>query len=247
MRLPAGTVWCKFTLTIIFIQNKRGSGVPVSYLFHKYEHKEVIRTWLNHLAVFMSNSPRHGTWPAPMPANFRLFGAAPAAVIATPPASPAVATNLVWNGVAAGWRSPPGTGPEAAAAYVRRGGAAATPAPPEAETVIYPEGVVAAFCPAYIICDACPKEAAAAEECVWAQGYQGHGLPFAEFVMWLVWCSWHLDQAWKRKLDEAGMCPDVPLRSIIRTQLATFRNETIVVRHWGLAARCGIARSRCPA
>lgn len=238
-------VWCKYTLTVIFVVNSRGSGIPVSYLLHKYEHTDVLRTWLNHLAVYVSNSPRHASWPAPMPEAFLSRAAAPPARAAVPPASPAAnLTKVVWDGVAMGWRSPPGTGPKVAAAYVRRviddAAVAAAPA-------IVPEGPVIAFCPAYVGLDCCPKERAALERCLWHFGYQGHGLSPAEFEAWVYWCSWHLDQAWKRKLDEPGVCSDVEVRSTVRQQLKALRNESVQVRLWGLPRACAATLTRCGA
>ena len=224
-------VWCKFTLTVMFVQNSYGTGVPVAYLLHKFEHKVIIRTWLNHIAVYASNSPRHAAWPEPLPASFRPLHALAATAPTPPPASPAAAKDaLVWNGVAAGWRSPPGTGLAATAAHVRRSIVAASPN-------IVPEGPAIPFCPAYIGMDCCGKETAAAEECLWASGYQGYGLSVAEFEAWVVWCSWHLDCAWARHLEEPGVCCDFKLRSKIRQMLADFRNNAVAVRGPGFAKR----------
>ena len=47
--------------------NEFGKGVPCAWLLHKYNKRAIIEGWLNNLAVYMSNSPRHKSWPAPPP------------------------------------------------------------------------------------------------------------------------------------------------------------------------------------
>jgi hypothetical protein len=86
-------------------------------------------------------------------------------------------------------------------AYAAAAALRATPTRPAPELVPQPGGVQP-FCPAAVVMDCSATEAKAAEQCMWAHGFQGAGLPLAAIHMFIVWCSWHLFMAWCRNLDE---------------------------------------------
>jgi hypothetical protein len=123
--------------------------------------------------------------------------------------------------------SPHGAGWHAAAAAWRAGN---SPLPPTnvAGPAEAPVGDVVACCPAILVADCSVVEAQAARECMWARGFQGVGLAIAVYVMALIWCSWHLDQAWKRKAEELEKNAEV--RAALRAALKELRNVNCSVR-----------------
>lgn len=92
MRAPclwyAGTNKWKFHLTtVLVIDAKTGQGIPVAWLLHKYNKGVTLCDFLNNLAVFASNSPRHAAWPAAKPhgRDTRSAAPSPATGAAAPP------------------------------------------------------------------------------------------------------------------------------------------------------------------
>lgn len=234
----AGVVWCKFTLSVVCVMTEEdGIGLPVAYMVHKYEDKALFTRWLDHLAVFASNSPRHAAWPAPMPPGFtdrrvrrtpaRAGASASPAPSPAPAASPAPSDADAWAGMAAGFRALAAGSPvpEAAATArttaVRLSAQKALAAAPD----VVPDGGVYAFCPAIIGIDCSATETPGIEECLWYKGYQGYGLQLARFHARVAWCSWHLDQAWERRLKE--LCKDTTARGYLRAALKLLRDEEV--------------------
>ena len=79
-----------------------------------------------------------------------------------------------------------------------------------------------------LVIDVSAVETKAAEECRWASGWQGDGLPPAEFAMRVVWCMWHLYMAWVRNVEEHVSHPSV--RKRIKEMLLGFLRGGVAVR-----------------
>ena len=91
-----------------------------------------------------------------------------------------------------------------------------------------PLGDVTACCPGVLVADCSAVEAQAVRESMWGRGFQGAGLGIAMYLMALIWCSWHLDQAWKRKAEELEK--NVEVRAALRSALKELRNVNCPVR-----------------
>jgi hypothetical protein len=128
---------------------------------------------------------------------------------------------------AASWPAPPPpkTG-DWAPAELARCVAARAAAKPGAPSIA--EGPVVACCPAYMIIDCDKAETRAAEDCMWAGGYQGYGLPLAEFRMFVVWCSWHLLMAWHRKVDKY-VAQNASVAKSLRAALSMLLHDSVEV------------------
>lgn len=90
-------------------------------------------------------------------------------------------------------------------------------------------------CPAYCVVDLSVTEKCALEAAAWYEGWQGDGHPAAEFPLRLVWCNWHLGQAWKREAVARVHNPKVRARLI--TALGELQTNSIQV--------CAGATLRC--
>ena len=71
--MPVGTIRWKYTLTTVMVMNEGGFGVPVAWLIHKYNHAEILRDFLDALAVQAGCAPDAAPVPyterAPTPAG----------------------------------------------------------------------------------------------------------------------------------------------------------------------------------
>jgi hypothetical protein len=199
-----------------------GTWSPVAYLLHKYENKEVIREFFDSYALWLTDSPRHDSWPVPA----RLASSRGA------PASPRVGAAIMASaGVSSAAAAALCTSPDVAAAppaLAAAGGGGGILQSSKGPLQDAPAG--RPFCPAYVIIDVSQGETAAAEESLWARGFQGFGLEHAKHWLRVVWCSWHSDQAWERKLFEPGVCDNPVLRRRVKEGLKLLRDEAVAVR-----------------
>jgi len=196
-----GVVSTKFALSIMsVVDNDFGGTVPIAFILHKRKGKVVCQRILDHLGIFVSNSPRHYGWPLPQdPAD------APLPPLPPSPHGPA------WGAVAGAWQELNS---------------------PMRRAPVQPEGPVVAFCPAYIVIDCDPHETEAAESCLWSRGWQGHGLPAAEFAARVIWCTWHLHRAWARQA--ADRVSNVQVREQLMGSLSKLRKDLVEVRQLSL-------------